>query len=173
MDRGFCDLGRVKELQKERNKYFVLRTRNNIGLENCEDGKYRVGTKKNAIESRVVIFEYDNVEFRLLTNLPNESHIKGGISDEGVANIYKKRWQIELFWKFLKMHLKLDRLITKNENGIKIQIYACIIGYLILKLLEIPKEAGRTMLDRLRYLQAFMCEKISYVHWLKELVFSH
>ncbi|MBD2618953.1 IS4 family transposase, partial [Synechocystis sp. PCC 6803] len=33
----------------------------------------------------------------------------------------------------------------------------------------IPKEAGTTMLDKLRYLQAFMCEKISYVHWLREL----
>jgi len=35
-------------------------------------------------------------------------------------------------WKFLKMHLKLDRLITKNLNGIAIQIYATLIAYLIL-----------------------------------------
>jgi len=43
-----------------------------------------------------------------------------------------RRWQIELLWKFLKMHLKLSHLITKNTNGIRIQIYACLICYLLL-----------------------------------------
>jgi len=47
-------------------------------------------------------------------------------------------------------HLKLDKLVTKNENGIKIQIYTCIIAYLILRLLEIPKEFGTKMLDKLQ-----------------------
>ena len=39
------------------------------------------------------------------------------------------------------MHLKLDNLITKNENGIKIQIYSCIIAYLILQLIDIASSA--------------------------------
>jgi len=172
MDRGFCDLGRVRELQQQKGKYFVLRIKNNIKLEGLENGKYRVGSGKKEIEARVVIFSHEGTEFRLLTNLAESSKEEGGVSDEDIAEIYRKRWQIELFWKFLKMHLKLDKLITKNVNGITIQIYASIIGYLILKLLEIPREAGKTMLDKLRYLQAFMCEKISYVHWLKELVFG-
>jgi putative transposase len=169
MDRGFCDLQRIKRLQKENNKYHVLRIKNNIKLEKLANDNYMVGTGKNKIESRVVIFTHDNSEFRLVTNLPIESKEIEGVSDEKIAEIYKKRWQIELLWKFLKMHLKLNRLIAKNENAIGIQIYTCIIAYLILKLLVIPKEAGTTMLDKLRYLQAFMCEKISYVHWLREL----
>lgn len=69
------------------------------------------------------------------------------------------------------MHLKLDRLITKNVNGIEIQIYSCLIAYVLLQLVKIPKEFGYKMLDKLRYLQAFMCENISYVHWLRKLVF--
>ncbi|MGB3405069.1 MAG: IS4 family transposase, partial [Microcoleaceae cyanobacterium] len=60
-------------------------------------------------------------------------------------------------WKFLKMHLKLDRLITKNTNGITIQIYVCLIAYVLLQLVTIPKEFGDKLLDKLRYLQAFMC----------------
>ena len=172
MDRGFCDLGRVKKLQEQKDKYFVLRIKNNVKLSRLENGNYRIGSGKKEIEARVVIFVHEGVEFKLLTNLANGTREEVGVSDKEVADIYKKRWQIELFWKFLKMHLKLDKLITKNQNGIHIQIYACIIGYLILKLLEIPKEAGKSMLDKLRYLQAFMCEKISYVHWLRELVVS-
>ncbi|MBE9194486.1 IS4 family transposase [Synechocystis sp. LEGE 06083] len=169
MDRGFCDLKRIKRLQKENSKYHVLRMKNNINLEKLANDNYMVGTGKNKIESRVVMFTHDNLEFRLVTNLPIKSTEIEGVNDEEIAEIYKKRWQIELLWKFLKMHLKLNRLIAKNENAIAIQIYTCIIAYLILKLLVIPKEAGTTMLDKLRYLQAFMCEKISYVHWLREL----
>lgn len=64
---------------------------------------------------------------------------EAGIPDEEVMDIYRCRWGIELLWKFLKMHLKLDHLITKNVNGIAIQLYATLIAYLILQLIEIPQ----------------------------------
>ena len=67
------------------------------------------------------------------------------------------RFSLELIGKFLKMPLKLDRLITKNERGIRIQIYSCIIAYLILQLIDIEEVFGKSLLDELRYLQSFMC----------------
>ena len=57
-------------------------------------------------------------EFRFVTNLPEDEEF--GVSNEEITEIYRLRWQIELLWKFLKMHLKLDRMITKNVNGIEI-----------------------------------------------------
>ncbi len=54
-------------------------------------------------------------EFRIATNLAEMTH-------EYICNIYRYRWQIEVLWKFLKMHLNLDKLITKNRNGVTIQI---------------------------------------------------
>lgn len=92
------------------------------------------------------------VEYRLVTNLPKLG--EAGISNEEVMDIYRCRWGIELLWKFLKMHLKLDHLITKNVNGIAIQLYATLIAYLILQLVEIPQIWGDKLLDKLRYLQA-------------------
>ena len=62
--------------------------------------------------------------------------------------------------------------MTKNENGIRIQIYSYLIVYMILQLIEIPQEIGVKTLDKLRYLQAFMNEKISYIHWFRRLSFS-
>ena len=70
------------------------------------------------------------------------------------------------------MHLKLDNLITKNTNRIEIQIYSCLIGYVLLALVTISQEFGYKLLDKLRYLQAFICENISYVHWFEKTVFS-
>lgn len=173
MDRGFCSLERIAKLKEKEERYFVLRIKNNISLKALENGKCQIGTGRDKVEERVVMFSdiEEKTEFRLVTNLPEEG--EGGISNEEIGEFYRLRWQIELLWKFLKMHLKLDRLITKNINGIEIQIYCCLIVYLILRLVKIPQEFGNSLLDKLRYLQAFMCEKISYVHWLKELVTNH
>ncbi len=170
MDRGFCRLSRIQELKKQEDKYFIVRIKNNIKLEMRENGNYRVGTGEEQVEARVVIFSdrEAKTEFRLATNIPIME--KRRASNEEIADFYRLRWQIELLWKFLKMHLKLSHLITKNKNGIEIQIYSCLIGYLILQLTEIPKEAGKSLLDKLRYLQAFMCEQISYVHWFRKLI---
>jgi len=62
------------------------------------------------------------------------------------------------------MHLKIDRLISKTLNGITIKIYASLIAYLILQLISIPAQWGNKLLGKIRYLQACMCHKISFVH---------
>jgi len=171
MDRGFSSFVRIKALLTEKNRYFLLRIKNNIALQMLENGKFLMGAGEDQIEVRVVNFcdLEEKREFRFVTNLPDSGELK--ITNQEIGEFYRLRWQIELFWKFLKMHLKLDRLITKNVNGIEIQIYSCLIAYVLLQLVKIPKEFGYKMLDKLRYLQAFMCENISYVHWLRKLVF--
>jgi IS4 transposase len=135
-----------------------------------ENGLSQVGKDQREVKIRVVAFcdLEKKTEFRLATNLPESG--EEGITNEEIAEIYVQRWQIELLWKFLKMHLKLDRLMTKNENGIRIQIYTSLIAYLILQLIEIPQELGKSLLDKFRYLQAYMCQEISYVHWFKKLI---
>jgi putative transposase len=172
MDRGFCKLVRIKELIEDKERYFVMRIKNDMNLQMQENGKFLVGTGANQVECRIVSYcdLEERTEFRLATNLPEVGEF--GVSTEEIGEFYRKRWQIELLWKFLKMHLKLDRLITKNINGIEIQIYCCLIGYVVLQLVEIPKEFGDKALDKLRYLQAFMCENISYVHWFRKIVFE-
>ena len=60
-------------------------------------------------------------EFRLVTNLPDDG--EAAVSDDEIRDIYRLRRGVELFWKFLKMHLKLDRLIAKSLNGITIQLW--------------------------------------------------
>ncbi len=158
MDRGFASTQKIQELKAQTNKAFVLRIKNNVTLEMLENGNCQVGKDEREVEIRVVAFcdLEKKTEFRLATNLVESK--KSGVKNEEIADIYVKRWQIELLWKFLKMHLKLDRLITKNENGIRIKIYSCLIAYLILQLIEIPEDFGKTALDKLRYIQSYMSQ---------------
>jgi len=172
MDRGFCSLARIGQLLGRPDRYFVLRLKNNMHLEMLEDGYFRVGTGKDQVKVKVAAFcdIESRSEFRLASKLPT---VEGReFNNLEIGELYRQRWQIELLWKFLKMHLKLDRLITKNVNGITIQIYASLIAYMILRIVEIPKEYGYKALDKLSYLQTFMSENISYVHWFKKLVFA-
>jgi putative transposase len=147
MDRGYASWEFLDEMSQT-GTLFVVRIKNNMKTE-LEHQRYRV------------VRFYDiatGSEFRLATNLQD-------FSDEEVSEIYQKRWEIELLWKFLKMHLKLDRFITKSENGVKIQIYMALIGYLILKLIEIPAFFGDKLLDKFRYIQLELRQHCSWVHW--------
>lgn len=147
MDRGFASWEFLEQLSETQTQ-FVVRLKNNMKTEINHD-RYRVVWFCD-VES--------HKEFRLATNLMN-------MSNEEISDIYRMRWQIEILWKFLKMHLKLDKLITKNVNGVTMQIYMVLIAYLILELMEIPEFYGRKLLDKFRYLQLELSRRCSIVHW--------
>jgi hypothetical protein len=63
------------------------------------------------------------------------------------------------------MHLKLDKFITKSRNGVTLQIYMVLIGYMILQLMKIPVFYGNKLLDKLQYLQLELRQRCSVIHW--------
>lgn len=68
-----------------------------------------------------------------------------------VRELYKRRWEIEVFFKFLKQNLKLKKFFGTGRNAIKIQIYCALIAYLLAYLLK-PKFAKMTeFLRKIRY----------------------
>ncbi len=141
MDRGFASWEFLDKLSRTNTK-FVVRLKNNMKRE-FDHYRYRI----------VWLCDLENrTEFRLATNL------------EEVCEIYRHRWQIEILWKFIKMHLKLDRMITKNVNGARIKIYMVLIAYLILQLMKIPEFYGHK-LDKFRYLQLELTHRCSIIHW--------
>lgn len=80
---------------------------------------------------RLIIY-YDPIHkktYKFLTNLLTSSA-------QEIAAYYKTRWEIELFFKWLKQNLKIKCFLGVSENAIKIQIYAAIITYMLLKDLE-------------------------------------
>ena len=69
------------------------------------------------------------VDDYLATNIP-----EAVMSHEEIAEAYRQRWAIEVLWKFLKTHLQLDKMMSKNLNEITMQIYTILIVYLLLQL---------------------------------------
>jgi len=68
------------------------------------------------------------------------------------------------------MHLKLNKLITKNGNGVTWQILMVLIAYLILQLMEVNQFYGKTLLDKFRYLQVELSQRCSLIHWSYDLI---
>lgn len=56
------------------------------------------------------------------------------LSAEEIADLYKSRWEIELFFKWIKQRLKIKHFIGRTENAVKIQLLTALIAYLLIKL---------------------------------------
>ena len=84
---------------------------------------------------RVVLETADGEAFEFLTN-----HLTLGAST--VAAIYKERWQIELFFKVLKQHLRVKTFVGTSVNALHTQIWTALIALLLLKYLQLKARFG-------------------------------
>jgi len=85
---------------------------------------------------RIVVWDRKNErEIVLITN-----HLDFGATT--IADIYKERWQIELFFKALKQNLKVRSFVGTSENALRIQIWTALIAMLLLKWLHHLSQAG-------------------------------
>ena len=78
----------------------------------------------------MVFYDYDgNRTFVFYTN-------NFEVTAEQVALLYKYRWRVELFFKWLKQHLRIKEFYGTSENAVKIQIYAAIIAYCLVVIVQ-------------------------------------
>src|SRR5690606_32473194 len=81
------------------------------------------------------------------------------ISAEHVALLYKNRWQVELFFKWIKQHLHVKSFWGVTENAVRIQIYSAIIAYCLVAIIEHDLRLNRSTFDVLRILSMSLFDK--------------
>jgi len=142
MDRGYLDYNRLYYMDLS-NISYVIRLKSNADIKIVETrnesvtdpvrGDYMIelsGAKaKQAYPSSLRMILYHDSEkdrdFRFLTN-NNE------LSGQEIADIYKARWQVELFFKWIKQNLKIKTFWGTSENAVKIQIWTALILFMLL-----------------------------------------
>ena len=72
------------------------------------------------------------------------------ISPVKVADLYKNRWQIELFFKWLKQHLKIKKFWGETENAVRIQIYSAITAYCMMTIVQKNLGVERSIYEMLQ-----------------------
>lgn len=76
------------------------------------------------------------------------------LSAQTIANIYKKRWAVELLFRWLKGHLNIRRLGAKNKNAAKIQLAIAVLVKLLLQLKKVTDGLAGTLWDILRSIRS-------------------
>lgn len=72
------------------------------------------------------------------------------ISSVMVAELYHNRWQIELFFKWIKQHLKIKKFLGTSENAVRIQIYSAIIAYCMMAIVQKKMNIERSIYEMLQ-----------------------
>ena len=74
-------------------------------------------------------------------------------SAQTIADIYKQRWQVELFFKWIKQNLKIKAFLGTSENAVMTQILVALCLYLLLAYLKFQSRVGKSLQQILRLLQ--------------------
>lgn len=110
---------------------------------------------------RVVYVTPEGERLEFLTN-----HLDLGAST--VAAIYKERWQIELFFKALKQHLRVKTFVGTSVNAIHVQIWTALIALLLLKYLQLKARFGWSLSHLVALLRLNLFAHRDLWAWLNE-----
>ncbi len=84
-----------------------------------------------------------------------------------VADIYKERWQIELFFKWIKQNLKIKSFLGTSSNAVKTQIWVAMCMYLLLSFIKFMARIGLSLQQMLRLIQLNLFERRDLIKLLK------
>ena len=167
-DRGYNAFKELYRIHRHES-FFVVRAKKNLQYK-CIKWKRRmpknvitdseilladyITSKKYKEKLRLVRF-YDEKEGREFAFLTNAFHL----SALQVANLYKNRWQIELFFKWLKQHLKIKKFWGTTENAVRIQISAAITAYCLVAIVQHDMHLERSTYEVLQILSISLTDK--------------
>lgn len=162
-DRGYTDYTWYQELCED-GVFFVTRLKSNAIV---TPGKKRRGRKSpGVIEDREIHLGKLPETFRLVTYRDEETGIiyqfvtnALEIPAQTVADLYKERWQIELFFKWIKQNLKVKSFLGTSMNAVKTQLWIALCAYLVLSFLKFQSKVGASLQRMLRILQLNLFEK--------------
>lgn len=149
--------------------FFVVRAKKNI---KCKNIKWKRRMPKNVLSDCEIEFcgfyshkayperlrmvrYWDEDDQREFTFLTNDKHI----SALQVANLYKNRWQVELFFKWLKQHLRIKKFWGTSENAVKIQVYTAITAYCLVAIMQHDMQLDRSTYEVLQILGISLMDK--------------
>jgi hypothetical protein len=118
-------------------------------------------TFKHRLRRVVVWDEANEREIVLLTN-----HF--GFGATTIANIYKDRWEIELFFKALKQNLKIKSFVGTSENALRIQIWTALLAMLLIKWLHHLSQAHWSLSNLAAMLRLNLFTYRDLRSWLKD-----
>ena len=86
-----------------------------------------------------------------------------------IAALHKSRWQVELFFKWIKQHLRIKRFYGTSENAVKTQIWIAVAVYVLVAIIKKELNLKASLLTLLQILSLTLFEKVSPQQTLTEI----
>ena len=169
-DRGYWDLDRLYRIEML-NSFFVIREKrgpkfevvdgedllegtDNILRDNTVRFTTRGNTENYPSEIRRIVY-YEPELKRTFTYYTNNFFLKA----KDIAFLYKNRWAVEIFFKWMKGHLRIKSFWGNTENAVRIQVYVAIVTYCTVAIIERTLELNRSIYEVMRILGSSLMTK--------------
>lgn len=162
-DRGYFDLARLYKINVF-GAFFIIREKGKPAYE-IVDGESILDGTDNVLKDQSIRFtkkenqeKYPGTVRRIVYYAPelHRSFVyytnNFFLSAKDIALLYKYRWQVELFFKWIKQHLQVKRFWGESENAVRIQIHIAIITYCLIAIIENDLKIGRPIVEVMRIL---------------------
>ena len=167
-DRGYNDFSRLYRIACTES-FFVVRAKKNLQYKAV---RWRRKLPKNVLSDAVItligyypsrrypeplrlVRYWDAEQEREFSFLTNAFHL----NSLQVADLYRNRWQVELFFKWLKQHLKIKKFWGTTENAVHIQIFSAICAYCLVAIVQHDMQLKRSTYEVLQILGVSLTDK--------------
>jgi len=168
-DKGYTDFLRLYKIHTN-GSFFVTRAKENLrfkrmysravdkttGVQSDQIGKLDIYKSKNEYPANLRRIKFFDAEHdKDLVFLTNNMDLKAS----EIAFLYKKRWAVELFFKWMKQHLKIKSFWGTTLNAVKIQVYCAVIAYCLVAIIGNKLKVDRSIYEILQILSISLLDK--------------
>lgn len=168
MDRGYLDFARLHTMHQA-GVFFVTRAKSNFNARRVYSAKVDKDTgvvcdQSVALNGFKAAKDYPahlrRVRFKDSTGktlifLTNNTALPAPV----IAQLYKNRWQVELFFKWIKQHLRIKKFLGTSENAVKTQIWCAIATYVLIAIVKKELQLKSSLYTCLQILSVSVFEK--------------
>ncbi|MBT5759029.1 MAG: IS4 family transposase [Candidatus Marinimicrobia bacterium] len=169
IDKGYYDFERLYKINQAK-AFFVIRAKKNLKFKRmysspidkstglrCDQTIKLTGTKSSVAypEKLRRIKFYDEGKPKTYKFLTNNFEVDA----LDITKLYKNRWHIELFFKWVKQHLKIKKFWGQSENAVKTQIWIAVCTYLIIAILKKKLNLDKSLYEILQILSVSVFDK--------------
>ncbi len=170
MDRGYLDFVRLFRLDRQ-GAYFVVRNKHHVrfgvidsrpvdeslGLRSDQTIRLTSNWSSKSFPKplrKITIYDAQNdLTLELLTN-------QFDLPAEVIGELYRKRWQVELFFKWIKQHLRIRSFYGRSENAVRCQIWSAICAYLMVAIIKKQLGIEKSLNEMLQIVSVSLFEQI-------------
>jgi hypothetical protein len=169
MDRGYMDFQRLFRLHQA-GAFFVTRAKNNLRARRVYSAPTDrdtgvIADQRVTLEGFYAIQDYpehirrirfaDPTTGQTLIFLTNNTSLPATT----IAALYKNRWQVELFFKWIKQHLRIKHFFGTSENAVKTQIWSAVCTYVLIAIIKKELQLNASLYTCLQILSVCIFEK--------------